>query len=275
MPDVIRPCVLQNGDDSISTPNIFWPCVHSKGEDNISCLRSSERVSYPRAMMASHTRRCFTLCMLFKGDNGMSCPIFADYVCCPRFMMACHARRSSTLYVFLGRWSHSRTDVIQPLVQPNGDDNMQRLTSSDLGDMTFRTSSNHLCFRREMITCHARRRLIVYLYKCDDCMPRLKSVDRVYIPRAIMACPRLTSSDRVYCPLAMMECHAGCCLIMFCYPRAMIACHVWYCLIGFCYPRAMMAYHARRSLIVCAVKRWWCHIRSTSSNCVCKNRENL
>ena len=105
-----------------------------------------------------------------------------------------------------------------------------------------------------MITCHAKRRLIVYFSKDDDGMPRSKSFDRVYIPRAMMALPRPMSSYRVYCLMAIMVCHARWSQIMFCYPRAIMACHAWYCLIRFCYPRAMMAYHAWRSLIVCAVK---------------------
>ena len=133
---------------------IAFPRPHSKGEDNISCLRSSGRVSFPRAMMASHTRRHFTLCTLFKGDNSMPCLIFSDRVCWPRFMMVCHARGSSTVYVFEGRGFYSRTDVVQPLVQPNGDDSMQRLTSSD---RVFYLSS--------MRTCHAARRPIVCVFE--------------------------------------------------------------------------------------------------------------
>ena len=135
MPDVIQSCVLPKGDDSISTPYIVWPCVHSKGEYNISCLRSSERVSYPMDMMACHTRRGFTLYILFKGDNGMPCPIFADRVWWPRFMSACHARRSSIVYVFQGKWSHFRID---------GDDRI-------LGLMLF----NRLCSPMAMIVCNA------------------------------------------------------------------------------------------------------------------------
>ena len=154
MPDDVQLCELPKRDNIISTPYIVWPCVHSKGEDNISCLRSSKRVSYPREMMASHTWRCFTLCILFKGDNGMPFPIFSDRVCWPRFMSACHARHSSTVYVFQGRWSHSRTDVIQPLVQPNGDDSMQHLTSSNRG-----------CCLSSMRTCHAARRPIVCVFE--------------------------------------------------------------------------------------------------------------
>ena len=142
------------GDDSLSTPKIIWPCVHSKGEDNISCLRTSDRVFFSRAMMASHTRCRFTLCMLFKGDNGMHCPILSDCVCWPRFMIACHTRRSSTVYVFEGRWSHSRTDVIQPLVHPNGDDRMRRLTLSD-----------RVCCLSSIQKFHAARRPIVFFFK--------------------------------------------------------------------------------------------------------------
>ena len=135
------------GDDSISTPKIIWPCVHSKGEDNISCLMCSDCVFFTRAMMASHTRRHFTLCTLFKGDNSMPCLIFSDRVCWPRFMMVCHARGSSTVYVFEGRGFYSRTDVIQPLVQPNRDDSMRRLTLSD-----------RVCCLSSMQICHAARR---------------------------------------------------------------------------------------------------------------------
>ena len=82
-------------------------------------------------------------------------------------------------------------------------------------DMSCRTSSNRVCFRRAMITCHARRRLIVYISKGDDGMPRSKSSDRVYIPRAMMALTQPTSCDRVYCPMAIMAWHARCYLIVF------------------------------------------------------------
>ena len=168
MLDVIRPCVLPKGDDSISTPNIIWPCVHSKGEDNISCLRCSDCVFFPRAMMESHTRRRFTLCTLFKGDNGMPCPIFSERVCFPRFMMVCHARGSSTVYVFEGRGFYSRTDVIQPLVQPNGDDSMRRLTLS-----------NRVCCLSSMQIFHATRHPIMFVFKEQwSCI----------LPRAMMAC---------------------------------------------------------------------------------------
>ena len=68
--------------------------------------------------------------------------------------MVCHARGSSTVYVFEGRGFYSRTDVIQPLVQPNGDDSMQRLTSSD-----------RVCCLSFMRTCHAARRPIVCVFE--------------------------------------------------------------------------------------------------------------
>ena len=69
-------------------------------------------------------------------------------------MMVCHARGSSTVYVFEGRGFYSRTDVIQLLVQPNGDDSMQRLTLSD-----------RVCYISFMQKFHAARRPIVFVFK--------------------------------------------------------------------------------------------------------------
>ena len=69
-------------------------------------------------------------------------------------MMVCHARGSSTVYVFEGRGFYSRTDVIQPLVHPNGDDSMRRLTLSD-----------RVCFLSFIQKCLAARRPIVFVFK--------------------------------------------------------------------------------------------------------------
>ena len=69
-------------------------------------------------------------------------------------MMVCHARGSSTVYVFEGQGFYSRTDVIQPLVQSNGDDITRRLTLTD-----------RVCFLSSMQKCHAARPLIVFVFK--------------------------------------------------------------------------------------------------------------
>ena len=134
--------------------------MHSKGKDNISCLRCSDRVFFPRAMMASHTRRRFTLCILFKGDNGMPCPIFSDRVCWPRFMMVCHARGSSTMYVAQMRRWHETSDIVRPCVILNGHMGIPRFISS-----------NSMSSPRAIMACHARRRSSVCVVRRDADMP--------------------------------------------------------------------------------------------------------
>ena len=175
MPDIIKPCELPKRDNSISTPNIIWPCVHSNGEDNISWLRSSERVSYPREMMESHTRRRFTLCMLFKGENGMPCQIFANRVCWPRFMSACHgwtmkrltssvrmcclssmrtchATRRPIVCVFEGQWLHAMPDVVWSCIFPR-----------TMMACHARSHSTVCTFQGRWWHCHGQRCLTVYI----------------------------------------------------------------------------------------------------------------
>ena len=97
-PDVVRPCVLRQGDDGMPCPTSFY------------------RVYCPKALMECHARRRSTICatqrrlwhampdvvrpcVLPKDDDGMPRPTLFDSVWCPKAVMSCHARRSSTVCV--------------------------------------------------------------------------------------------------------------------------------------------------------------------------------
>ena len=64
-------------------------------------------------------------------------------------------------------------------------------------DMSCRTSFNPVYFRRAMITCHARRCLIVYLFKGDDGMPRPMLSDHVLLSKGDDGMPYPILSDCV------------------------------------------------------------------------------
>ena len=87
-------------------------------------------------------------------------------------------------------------------------------------------SSDHVCYTREKMACHAQRRPTPYVLSMgDNGIPRSTSSDHVCWPRAMMAfehrrnptvcvvhgrfgMSRHTSSYRVCCPMAMLACHA-------------------------------------------------------------------
>ena len=88
--DIIRSCVLPNGDDGIQLPTSF------------------DGVCFPKVMMACHARsrsivcaiqrqRCHVTsdvvppCVVPKGDDGMPHPTLFDCVCCRKAVMSCHA----------------------------------------------------------------------------------------------------------------------------------------------------------------------------------------
>ena len=88
---------------------------------------SSDRVCYPRAVMACHTRRC-RLCVLSKGSDVMPRPTSFDRLCCPKTMMAFHAQHRPTVRAVQGPCCHATPDVVRPYVQSKGGDIMPRPT---------------------------------------------------------------------------------------------------------------------------------------------------
>ena len=134
MPDIIRPCMVSNRDDSMSRP------------------RLSDRVCCPRGMMACHARHRSTRCMLSKSDDGIhtrriltmcigqrpllhatpdvlqSCILSKGDDVMPRSMSYDHVRYQRA------RWQ-AMPDIVRPCVMPKCEDSMKRLTSSD-----------HVCF---------------------------------------------------------------------------------------------------------------------------------
>ena len=130
-----------------ATPDVVRPCVLQKGEDGMPRQTPFDRVC-PKAMMACHARRRSTVCaaqrrwwhatpdvvrpcVLPKGDDGMPRPTSFNCVCCPKAVMACHARHRSTVCAAQRRCWHATLDTVRPCVLPKGDDGMPRPTPSD------------------------------------------------------------------------------------------------------------------------------------------------
>ena len=94
MPDIIRPWMVSNRDNSMPRP------------------RLSDRVCCPRAMIACHARHHSTRCMLSKSDDGI------------------HARRILTMCIGQRTLLHATPDILRSCILSKGDDVMRRLTSS-------------------------------------------------------------------------------------------------------------------------------------------------
>ena len=152
-------------------PNVVRPCLPSKGYDGMPCPTSFDRVCFPKAMMACHTRgrssvcnvqrrRCHAShnivrsCVLPKGGDVVPRPTLSDCLCCPRAVMSCHARRCRS-YLF------------------------------SKGDQT---SFNRVCCPKAMMACHARRRSTVCAVQRRRCHASPNDADRVCYPRALMSC---------------------------------------------------------------------------------------
>ena len=119
-----------------ATPDVVRPCVLQKGEDGMPRQTPFDRVC-PKAMMACHARRRSTVCaaqrrwwhatpdvvrpcVLPKGDDGMPRPTSLERVCCPKAMMTCHARRRSTVCAAQRRILQSTPVRRRPLQMPPG-----------------------------------------------------------------------------------------------------------------------------------------------------------
>ena len=159
--------------------------------------------------------------------------------CSPRVMISCHAPRRPTVGAVQGRRWHAKLDVIRPCVLSKGGDGMPRLTSCD-----------RLWCPRAVISCHARRRPIVF---CPMAMMSCHERPRCS-PRAVISClaPRRPTVSAVQgrrwhaTPDVIQPCVLS--KGSDCMPHPMSS----DCL---CCPKAMIACHARRRLTVCAVPR--------------------
>ena len=141
--------------------------------------------------------------MLCKGDDNMSCPMLSQRVCSPmelmvfhapcrptvaNGMMVCHARGSSIVYDVQGRSSNTTLNVVRPCVLPNYNDGIPMpdivrpfvLPKGDGG------MSDLVCFPREIMTCHARHCLTMWLPNGHMGMRRLTSSDHVFSPRVMI-----------------------------------------------------------------------------------------
>ncbi|TMW88188.1 hypothetical protein EJD97_018934 [Solanum chilense] len=105
--DVVPPCVLLKGEYRIGMPNIIKPCVQSMGDDNMPRPTLSNRVCFPRVkldVMPVVIRPC--------GEDGISCPPSSDHLCFPMAMMECHARRHPTVCATQGPCGNFTFDFI-------------------------------------------------------------------------------------------------------------------------------------------------------------------
>ena len=209
-----------------------------KGGDVMPRPMSSDYVCFPREVMSCHDRRCRP-CLQSKGGDFMPRPTSSDRVWSPREIMSCHARRHSSVFAAQQRWCYATPNVVRPSVLSKGGDGMSCSTSSD-----------RVCSRREVMSCHARCRLTVcaaqrrwyhattdvvrpsVLSRGGNDMSRPTSFERVCCPKAVMSSspnvvlscvlpkgddgmPRPTSFDHVSCPKAVMACHAWRCSTIF------------------------------------------------------------
>ena len=92
-------------------------------------------------------------CVIHNGHNGMPRLTSFHSVCYQRAVMECYTQCHLTTCFAKWRWWHATHDVIQPFVLPKGNVDIPRSTSTD-----------SIYYQREMITCHARRRPIVYAF---------------------------------------------------------------------------------------------------------------
>ena len=97
--NVVRPCVLPNYNDGISTPDVIRPFVLPKGDDGMPCLTLSDLVCFLWTY-GNMTPDVVRSCVMSKGDDNMK---HQDRVCFPRAMMACHVRHHLTVSVAQGR----------------------------------------------------------------------------------------------------------------------------------------------------------------------------
>ena len=181
---------------------------------------SYDRVCCPKAMISCHAQCRSTVCasqmrwwhatpdviqpcVLSKGSDVMPRPTSSDCVCCPRAVMACHARRCRPCVISKAVMScHAR--CCRPCALYKCGDVMPRLTSFD-----------RLCYPKAIMACHARGRSTV----CAAQRRLWHATPYVIRPSVLskggdcMSCP--TSFDRVYCPKAVMACHALRCSTVF------------------------------------------------------------
>ena len=129
---------------------------------------SSDRVFYPKEMMACHVGRHPTLSMLSNDDHGMPRPTSSDHMFIPIAMMACHARHILTLYAAQGRCWHATPAIVRSCVMSKGDDVMPRSMLYD-----------HVRYLRAR--WHAMPDVVrpCVLPKCEDGMKRPTSFDHV------------------------------------------------------------------------------------------------
>ncbi len=143
-------------------------------------LTSSHRVCSPRAIMESHAKHRLTvcdvqrpwchatpdvvqLCVLYKNHDGMPLLTSSDCVCFPKAMMACHVwghqpcvlsmamitchvKHRSTMSALQVLWCHAKHDTV-PLC----------VLSKVYTGMPRPISFYHVCCRKEMTACYARR----------------------------------------------------------------------------------------------------------------------
>ena len=140
---------------------------HAKVDYIRPCTTLSDCVSCPRVLMACHAQ-CRPTIVLTKDFDGMSCLPLFERVCCPRATRACNGPSSSDLVCAVkGRRWHAMPDVVRlcaiKVQRRHATLNVARsyVLSKSYAGRPCLTSFDRVWCPREMMVCHARRRLTV------------------------------------------------------------------------------------------------------------------
>ena len=149
------------GNYSITMPNVVRPYMHSKGDDNMKSPTSSKwvccqgRLWYAkpdvigpfqccsREMMAFHTRRRSIVCS-GQGPGLNASPYVLQLYMLSKCDDAIPHRSHPTVSAVEGQGWHVTTNVIRPLVLPNGDDGIAHTISS-----------HHVCCTKAIMASHS------------------------------------------------------------------------------------------------------------------------
>lgn len=118
----------------------------------------SDCMCYPKVIMACHGRH-------------------SPFVCSPRAMMAFNARHHQIMCTVQGPWSHAMPEFVKLCVLSKAYDVIPRPTSSD-----------PVCYPRNMVTCHAQSHPTCVLSKGYDNMPRSTSFETMSFKRVVIKC---------------------------------------------------------------------------------------
>ncbi len=98
-----------------ATADVVRPCVLQKGDDCMPCPTTSDRLCCPRAMMACHALRRPTVCAA-QGRWWHSTLDVVRLCAQSKAIIACHTWHCLTVCTAQRRWWHETPNVIRPFV---------------------------------------------------------------------------------------------------------------------------------------------------------------